>query len=201
VYYARKDKHKHQHTEEYYTTTANNVKVCACCSKEKTLIEFTRDTSKSDGYKAYCSSCQNEMNREYYSANKPKERARNKKYKVDNKEYNQKYENEYQKNRRAADPTYRLKHNIRTRFTKLFKGKTKSFHSVDAIGCSIEELKSKLEALFQPGMTMENYGEWEVDHVIPLSSAKTEQEILQLWHYSNLQPLWSLDNQKKGSKY
>ena len=40
-----------------------------------------------------------------------------------------------------------------------------------------------------------------IDHIIPLSSAKNKDEIYKLCHYSNLQPLWSIDNLKKGKKF
>jgi hypothetical protein len=49
-------------------------------------------------------------------------------------------------------------------------------------------------------MSWDNYGEWHIDHIIPLASADTEEEVLKLYHYTNLQPLWAIDNIRKGSK-
>lgn len=50
-------------------------------------------------------------------------------------------------------------------------------------------------------MCWENHGEWHLDHIIPISYAKTEKEILDLNHYTNYQPLWKLDNLTKGNRY
>jgi hypothetical protein len=63
-----------------------------------------------------------------------------------------------------------------------------------------EFLKKHLEIQFIEGMSWENQGKWHIDHKIPLSSAKTEEEVYKLCHYTNLQPLWAEDNLKKGSK-
>jgi hypothetical protein len=50
-------------------------------------------------------------------------------------------------------------------------------------------------------MTFENHGAgddcWQIDHIIPLLTAKTEEDVIRLSHYTNLQPLWTIDHKKK----
>ena len=77
---------------------------------------------------------------------------------------------------------------------------TKKNKTFDIVGCSPESLKEHLEKQFTNGMTWDNRSEWHIDHIIPLSSAKTEEELYKLCHYSNLQPLWAGDNLSKGNK-
>jgi hypothetical protein len=77
------------------------------------------------------------------------------------------------------------------------KKKSKTF---DILGCSPYFLKEHLEKQFMNGMTWDNRNEWHIDHIIPLSYAKTEEEVYGLCHYSNLQPLWAQDNLKKSNK-
>lgn len=70
----------------------------------------------------------------------------------------------------------------------------------EILGCSYSEFKTHIESQFIDGMSWDNRSEWHIDHKIPVSSAKTEEELIALNHYSNLQPLWALDNMKKGAK-
>ncbi len=49
-------------------------------------------------------------------------------------------------------------------------------------------------------MNWDNQGNWHVDHIIPLQSSNTKQELIKLCHYTNLQPLWGVDNYNKGNK-
>jgi len=77
---------------------------------------------------------------------------------------------------------------------------TKKNRTFDIVGCTPQELKEHLEKQFIEGMTWENRNEWHIDHIIPLSSAKTEEELYKLCHYTNLQPLWAVDNMKKSNK-
>lgn len=100
------------------------------------------------------------------------------------------------------NPLIRVKKNLRNRLriglrVKKWKKTTKFY---DYIGCSQLELKTHLEGQFKENMTWQNYGEWEIDHIIPLSSAKTPEEMYKLCHYSNLQPLWAIDNLSKSNK-
>jgi hypothetical protein len=69
------------------------------------------------------------------------------------------------------------------------------------VGIEPKELKIWIENQFVDGMSWDNYGKaWHIDHKIPISLAKTLEEFKILAHYKNLQPLWALENVKKGSK-
>jgi hypothetical protein len=70
----------------------------------------------------------------------------------------------------------------------------------DILGCSIEFFTQYLQSQFTEGMTLENHGKWHIDHIIPISSAKTEDEVYLLCHYTNFQPLWARDNLIKKNK-
>jgi hypothetical protein len=79
-------------------------------------------------------------------------------------------------------------------------GYSKKSRTYEILGCSYEEFKTYIEVQFQYGMSWENYGSWEYDHIIPISSANTEDEIILLNHHTNFQPLWKLDNILKSNK-
>jgi hypothetical protein len=121
------------------------------------------------------------------------------------KEYdknNREKRNNYISDRKLNDPNYRLSCIVRNRvriFLKL-NNITKTNKTFDIVGCTPEFLKEHLEQQFTEGMSWDNQGKWHIDHKIPLSSAKTEEEIYKLCHYTNLQPLWAEDNLKKGCK-
>ena len=68
------------------------------------------------------------------------------------------------------------------------------------LGCTINEFKDYIENLFLEGMSWENRDKWHIDHVIPISLAKDKEEIVLLSHYSNLRPMWSVDNIVKSNK-
>jgi len=97
---------------------------------------------------------------------------------------------------------YRLSNRLRIRLWEAIRGRTKAGSAVRDLGCSIVELRARLESQFQPGMTWDNYGEWHIDHIRPLSSfdLTDREQLLQAVHFSNLQPLWATDNLKKGTK-
>ena len=118
-------------------------------------------------------------------------------------ENNREKYNGYWTNRKNIDPKFKLLMNMRSRLCGYLKKHniTKKNKTFDIVGCSPEFLKEHLEKQFTDGMTWELFGEHiHIDHIIPLSSAKTEDELYKLCHYTNLQPLWAEDNLKKGKK-
>jgi hypothetical protein len=108
----------------------------------------------------------------------------------------------YATDRKKIDPTFKLIKNMRRRLNRFisFTYFTKRSTTINLIGCTPNELKVFLEKKFKVNMSWENYGEWHIDHIIPLSSAKTEEDLYKLCHYTNLQPLWAKDNLSKSNK-
>lgn len=97
-----------------------------------------------------------------------------------------------------------LRNRTRLALNNFRKNKTntyKSNHLLDFLGCCPEELKKHLEKQFLKGMSWENYGDWHIDHIKPISKGNTEEEIYILNHYTNLQPLWAVDNLKKANRF
>lgn len=150
----------------------------------------------------------------YREQNKELEKDRRKKYRENNLGKIKKY---YQDNklklskqsleritkRRKTDKLFGLVCTIRTRVYNFLKSKniTKNNKTFDIVGCSPEFLKEHIEKQFTDGMSWDLMGEHiHIDHIIPLSSANTEDEVYKLCHYTNLQPLWAKDNLKKSNK-
>lgn len=106
--------------------------------------------------------------------------------------------------RREIDSNFRILTTLRSRMAaaiRVVKG-TKA-HKTDAlVGCNIVLLRAYLQSLFKPGMTWENYGEWHVDHKIPCAEFDLRDPAQQLlcFHFSNLQPLWAVENLRKARK-
>jgi hypothetical protein len=149
-----------------------------------------------------------------YSANyreKNKEKISNyqKQLYLKNKEIKLKQSREWIKINFKNDPIFKLKCVTRTLIYKSFKRGLNGIHvkgkkTEQILGCTINEFIQHLPNQFTEGMTFENHGQgkgyWNIDHIIPISSAKTEEEIYKLNHYTNLQPLWWEENMAKGSK-
>lgn len=117
-------------------------------------------------------------------------------------EYGREYAKKYQKERRARDPLYKLLTNTRNliKNSVIKYGYTKKSRTYEILGIPIDEFKIFLESKFIDGMSWNNYGEWHLDHIIPISWAKNEEEIFKLNHCTNFQPLWRIDNLKKGNR-
>lgn len=85
-------------------------------------------------------------------------------------------------------------------------GHVKSKRTFDALGYSVDDLRSHMESLFTGGMTWDNYGQggWEIDHIVPQSSFRftsvDDVGFKQCWALSNLQPLWGVENKRKSNR-
>lgn len=106
--------------------------------------------------------------------------------------------------RRATDISFNMKLRLRRRLNGAMNaaGAKASASTLELLGCNPDELRAHLASQFEDGMTLENYGEWEVDHIRPCASfdlTDPEQQ-KQCFHYTNLQPLWMSVNRSKGAK-
>lgn len=180
--------------------------------------------------KTRCEDCEKEYRLNYRQKEKDRCTQLNKKWNALNKEKSKAYQKEWAKNNkdrvkehskkhrstpefkrkeqirqreaRENNPLAKFKHNIRTRIRHGLRGFIKSLTSETILGCSWADAKAHIESQFKEGMTWENYGfyGWHADHIVPLASAKTQEEVEALCHYTNLQPLWWYDNLSKGAK-
>lgn len=136
--------------------------------------------------------------------NAQKNRERWNKYYHENKEKCRETNRKRYNERLQEDPLYKLRCATKSliQVTLKRKGLVKKSRSKDILGADIEIVKKHLERQFKKGMSWDNYGYkgWHIDHKIPLASAKNEEELLKLFHYTNLQPLWAKDNFDKRDK-
>lgn len=194
-----------------------NMKTCIKCEVEKEKSEFNKDNSQKDKLHIRCRSCIKEINKECYEKNREKRNEINTKYRENHsekiKEYNKKYRENYKPKRNEKerlkiqnDPLYKLSVNIRSLIRQSFKkkGYKKNTKTYKILDCSFEKFKKHLQKQFKTWMSWDNYGKytgefnegWDIDHKIPLSSATTEEELIKLCHYDNLQPLCSKVNRE-----
>lgn len=142
-----------------------------------------------------------DYNKNYYEDNKDILLEKQKEYNELNKDKIREYQRVYKMIRINNDDLFRLSKNIRTLIKKSFNFKN-SKKTVEIIGCTIEDFKVYIESKFEDWMSWENYGlydgnlnyGWDIDHIIPLSSAKTEEDFYKLNCFTNLQPLCSKVN-------
>ena len=208
---------------EYYTQNSKPVSRCKVCIKEK-VKEYRDDNKevvkkqKQNYYQNNKEHCNNkgkiyrENNKEQLKEYFRKYRENNsedikdycKEYYLNNKEKIISNVSEYRRNRKKNDNVYRFSLSIRRLINNSINrhNYTKRSKTCEILGCSYKEFKIHIESKFEDWMGWDNRGlyngefnyGWDIDHIIPLSSAKTEEDILKLNHFSNLQPLCSKIN-------
>jgi hypothetical protein len=104
-------------------------------------------------------------------------------------------------NRFNNDPLYRFKKLLRNNVRNSFKrgGFSKTSEGRKILGADWDVVKKYFESKFTEGMSWDNMGLWHIDHILPISMATCEEDVIRLNHYTNLQPLWGEDNLKKSN--
>ena len=105
--------------------------------------------------------------------------------------------------KKATDPLFVTTRRLRGRLQRAFAVSkwNKNNTTGDMLGCSFKTAHDHIESQFTEGMSWANRSEWHIDHIMPLVSATTEEELIKLCHYTNLQPLWAEENIKKGGRF
>ena len=161
--------------------------------------------------------------KKYFSKPETKERLKknHKKWAEQNKEHLTKYlkeyrennvdkirqiKRDYERNRKARDPLYKLISNFRTAIYTVLKESNvdKYGHYFDILQYTPEQLITHLELQFKDTMNWNNYGEWHVDHKLPITSFDIQEmgdkEFMSCWSLDNLQPMWGIENIRKSNK-
>lgn len=166
-------------SREYYLNNKQEI-----CEDRKIHYSLNRDSKI-------------EYQKNYYLDNKDKIIEYKKEHTAKNRDKIREYKNNYQNDRRKNDPIFKLKYVVSRTIRRSLKckGLSKSQKSIEILGCDIEFFKSYLESMFIDDMNWDNYGScWDIDHIIPLSTAENEDDVIKLNHYTNLQPLDSYIN-------
>ena len=200
-------------SEEINHLFSLGLKWCSICREVKTIEEFSKSINTTHGLDSVCKECRRnaasdrrksnpervkEIRRNSRNKHAEKSRESKKKWAEENKDHIRKYKREKYKN----DPIYKMQLVCRQMVKRMFKstGIKKCYKTQEVLGYNAKDLKLHIEKQFKEGMTWDNYGEWHIDHIIPISSAKSLYDGIRLSQLENLQPLWAEENILKGDK-
>lgn len=178
-------------------------KECPKCKVELPKSKFKKSNSGKFGLATYCINCQENSK----LILQEKRRLRSLKYYEINRIHLLKDGYQRKKEKLKTDPLFKLKHLLSHRIRRAIydqKG-MKSGKTIELLGCTILEARNHIEKQFKDGMHWENHGNhgWHIDHIKPCSSfdLTKKEEQNECFNFKNLQPLWALENLKKGNKY
>lgn len=190
-------------------TLMDYTKVCTGCQEEfpATAEYFHKQKGGKYELRANCKFCvqknidkkaRSKYYKKYYQENRRKIIEKQLAYIKENRDkVNSRHNARY-----GTDISYKIKHNMKRRMNLALKGYYKSETTRKLIGCDDVKLRTHLEKQFTVGMNWNNYGDWHIDHIIPCANfdlTDPEQQ-KKCFHYSNLQPLWAVDNLRKSDK-
>lgn len=177
------------------------MKICRGCGETKPLTEYSAEKRVRDGRKSRCRPCLAQQAhgleayfREHYRKNREARLAW----------MRENYSRAAWQRRRRADARARLDDAMGMSLYHSLLSRKGGRYWESILGYDLDALVGHLSAKFQPGMSLENYGAWHIDHVRPRASfaysSEHDPDFRACWALSNLQPLWAVDNMRKGAK-
>jgi hypothetical protein len=189
-------------------------KTCSNCKEYRTRDKFWKSKHYIDGLYGCCIDCKKRIESSEHRKLTRCKNARD--WYLNNKDYALEYAREWDKNKRNTNHAYRLRRNVMHAINN--KLKNKAFNSTSLtkaifkhLNYTEEQLKLHLESLFEPWMNWGNWGKynpnkktWQIDHIIPQSklpfSDFNDENFQKCWALSNLRPLETIANIKKGDR-
>lgn len=198
--------HRIKHPRESLVSN-ENMKWCNKCKAEQSKTEFVKNKNRYDGLSGYCKHCQKQCINKRRKTEEYKQ-IRNetgRKYRQKNRLKILAWRRKYKKQKRAADPIWRLTENFRSAISTSLQGNKNGRHWENILGYTKQDLRFHLESQFQNGMTWDNYGQWHIDHKTPMSwfkfNSMEEDAFKKCWALENLQPKWAEENSSKCNRY
>lgn len=186
---------------------SNGVRgTCKTCTRKYMVKYQETNLEKISEYHKEYRLANSEKNKKYLKKynTKPEVKKKKREYYDENIQYyrdiektdeRKKYSYNYNKN------SHTLRWRLFLRNTLKRLGKSKEGKTIDLLGYSALELKQHLELLFTDGMSWDNYGQWHIDHIKPVSSFNVDTPIHVVNDLSNLQPLWATTREINGVIY
>lgn len=233
LYHKKQEPRRQEKREALQARINSNEKRCCTCNETKPKGEFAKSASTPDRLRKRCKACSNAANKKYreenpesykissrnwvlrnpdrvreksarhYARDPEKGRTRSAKWRADNPEAARESGCKA-RNKRRAKPEVKVHDAIGSQLRSAIKHGKNRARSFVLLGYSLQDLMRHLERQMLKGMTWDNYGEWHIDHIMPLSSFQIDSmdspEIRHAWALSNLRPLWKSDNLSKADK-
>ena len=233
LYHRKQEPKRQAKREEVQARIDSPDKRCCTCQQIKPKSDFAKNKSAFDGLRRRCKECGNAANKKYREEN-PEASARssrnwvlrnpekvrqkaNRRYKKDPEKYRsltskwraenpEKSKESYSRcnRKRRLKATVRIHESVGNQIRYALKSGKSGRKTFELLGYTLNDLMRNLERQFLKGMSWDNYGEWHIDHIVPLSSFVIDSvespEIKYAWALSNLRPLWAADNLSKSDK-
>jgi hypothetical protein len=196
-------------TSEYFLvrdTKTGALKTCCkvCGAKyRKTYYASNKDALLADNkaYRKLNIEAVKAKKKSHYAANRSVVIDHNQAYREANREASRERAANYTRKKAASDPVYAMRLRVCALIgTRLRSGGySKKSRGHEILGCDWCFFKMHMERQFLPGMEWGNRDKWHIDHITPMATAKTEGDVIALSHFTNLRPMWAVDNIRKSN--